>query len=325
MTKTFLEEHRKEIFKKYDTEVLIRDVTRFKNGQGMLSKTLCHFFKERIYECYNVRGRMSPIEAMQNDEVMKTIIDYINTKPKFYDSDLVTNVESFFRNGGKIATKVGNFDPRNARRLYERYNPHKQSLNILDTSAGFGARMLTALLTGNSYYGIDPNQKLNQNLNECLSFLRDNDVITDSQKCKLFCQGSETFIPELVNTCDIMFTSPPYFNLETYSKDTCASTKNYNDYNGWLSEFVEPTIDNIIKYMKVGGVIMINIKNLTHHKRNPLFDDWKRIMESKDSLKYVETLEINHQAKKYYTKSCNYNVDQYKGFKEPVMVFRKVK
>lgn len=39
---------------------------------------------------------------------------------------------------------------------------------------------------------------------------------------------------------DLMFTSPPYFNLESYSNDNFASSSNYNNYDKWLKDFMIP-------------------------------------------------------------------------------------
>ena len=195
----------------------------------------------------------------------------------------------------------------------------------MDTSCGFGSRMSAVLLSGANYCGFDPNLELVDKLNECVNFYRENSLISNEQKYYVYGCGSEIFKPELCEKFDVSFTSPPYFNLEKYTNDSGASTKNYNNYELWLKEFVAPTIENTYQYLKVGGYAMINIKNLTRGGKEPLFDDWFRIFSEYDGFEFVEVFEINHQSKKNFTMNCNYSVDQYHGFKEPVMVFRKVK
>lgn len=118
---SYLDEHRNEIFKKFTKEELIKDVESYKYGKGRLTKVLNHYFKEVIFESQAPRGSKSPMEALQNDEDMDFILRYIRTKPKFYTGSEVQNVESFFRNGGRIAQKVANFCPKNARDIYFRY------------------------------------------------------------------------------------------------------------------------------------------------------------------------------------------------------------
>lgn len=41
---SYLTEHKNEIFKKYSTEELLKDIDSFQNGKGKLNKVLNHFF-----------------------------------------------------------------------------------------------------------------------------------------------------------------------------------------------------------------------------------------------------------------------------------------
>lgn len=198
-----------------------------------------------------------------------------------------------------------------------------QHLNCLDTSCGFGSRMSAVLLSGHNYCGFDPNIELQAKLKQCKDFYYENNLIDKEQRCGLYSCGSEIYRPELSNLFDVSFTSPPYFNLEKYADDDSASTKNYNNYELWLKEFAKPTIENTYKYLKVGGYAMINIKNLTRGKKEPLFDDWFDIFSNHSGFEFVEILEMKHQSKKNYTMNCNYDKEKYTGFKEPIMVFRK--
>ena len=100
--------------------------------------------------------------------------------------------------------------------------------------------------------------------------------------------------------------------------------KNYDNYELWIKNFVEPTINNIYQSLKIGGYVMINIKNLTSKGKEPLFDDWFNIFSSNSGFELVEVFEMEHQSKKHYTDNCNYTKEQYKGFKEPVMCFKKI-
>lgn len=328
MKMSYLDEHRAEIFKKFTDEELIKDVESYKNGKGRLTKVLNHYFKELIFESQAPRGNKSPMEALQNNDDMRFILEYISTKPNFYTGSEVSNVESFFRNAGRLAQKVANFCPKNARDIYFRYfgeERERESIYCLDTSCGFGSRMSAVLLSGANYCGFDPNLELVNKLNECANFYYENNLINSTQKYYVYGCGSEEFKQELCDKFDVSFTSPPYFNLEKYAQDESASTKNYNNYDLWLEEFAKPTIENTYQYLKIGGYAMINIKNLTRGKKEPLFDDWFKIFSEHNGFEFVEVFEINHQAKKNYTMNCNYDKDKYTGFKEPVMAFRKVK
>lgn len=321
---SYLTKHKDEIFKKYSKEELIKDCNNYLYNNGSLQKVLNHFFKECIFNCKSNRYKYTPMELLNNDELMQWVLEYIKTKPNFYNGSEITNVESFLRNGTRYARKVTNFNIKLVTEIYNRYNTENKKLNILDTSCGFGSRMSAAILNGHNYFGFDPNKELQEKLFECAKFYYDNGFINSEQKCDLYSIGSENFISELENTIDISFTSPPYFNLETYSNDLNASTENYNNYQAWLKYFVIPTITNTYKYLKVGGYAMINIKNLSWGGKEKLFDDWFEIFNTTKGFKLIEVFDIKLN-KRQFTQNCNYDVTSYKGFKEPVMCFQKVR
>lgn len=324
----YLDAHYDEFFKKYSTEELIKDIISYQFGNGKLTKTLNHFFEECIYNCIGSKYPLSPMQALSDDDIVNKIIEYIKTKPKFYTGNEIANIKSYFRNGTNYARKVANFCPKNARDIYFRYyDINGDKINCLDTSMGFGSRMSAVLLSGHNYCGFDPNIELFKRLKKYKKFLKENNILKESQRCGLYCCGSEIFKPELVNLFDVSFTSPPYFNLEIYSSDNSASTINLKDYNEWINNFVVPTIDNTYKYLKINGYAMINIKNLNSKGKEPLFDDWFKIFLNHDGFEFIEIFEMNHQSKKHYTEYYNsIGMNQeYNGFKEPVMVFRKVK
>lgn len=315
---TYLEQHRDEIFKKYTTEELKKDVFNYKNGKGKLTKFINQFFEECIFNCKDNRCKLTPMEALQNDEVMAKIIGAFAKNPKLYFGTEVQNVKKSLSVSGIGARKVSNFCPKNARSIYKRYFDDITGMNILDTSCGFGSRMLATLLNGANYYGFDPNQELFGKLKECHKWLVDNGEVLSTQVCDIHCQGSEEFVPELVGKMDMSFTSPPYFNHESYYNDEGNSTKNYNDYDRWLGDFVVPTLLNTYKYLKIGGLAMINIKNMVSRGKKPLYDDFMRTFQLIKGFEYVETfsMEIMHRT---LHKDMNYV-----GFQEPVMVYKKV-
>lgn len=324
MSNKWFKENKDEFFKKYSDEVLIDEIEKFQNGGKMLSKTLNTFFEEQMYKCtYSGKadssGIIIPYDAI-NDDYVNFMLAYANIKKTFFkanNSD-ISKIKHFIQNCrvGGIGRKVANFPPDEARKIYFRYNDiDGKRLNILDTSCGFGSRMSAVVLSGHNYFGFDPNKELNQKLKEYRQFLRDNEIMDDEQKCVLFCCGSEEYKKKLKGRMDISFTSPPYFNLEKYSDDECASTSNYNNYDLWLKEFVKPTIINTYRYLKHGGYAMINIKNLTNSGKQKLFDDWFNIFDKSGKFEFVEVFDMQQTAQRSF-KNIN-------SLKEPVMVFRK--
>lgn len=320
---SYLEDHYDEIFKKYSDEDLIKDIQSYKDGTGSLGKTLNHFFKEVIYQSAGKKADMSPWQALSDDDIVQKIIDYTESKPKFFTNPTeVARIESALRNSFSWCRKVANFPPKEAREIYFRYHDiNGERINCLDTSMGFGSRMSAVVLSGHNYCGFDPNKELFKQLKKYKNFLKENNLIDDKQKIGLYNHGSEIYRSELKELFDVAFTSPPYFNLEKYSNDECASTQNYNDYRKWVDEFVIPTVFNTYLYLKVGGYAMINIKNI--NKKETCFDDFFKAFKYINGFEYVETFDLKIK-KKQYGKQYN-NEKGVIDNTEPVMVFKKVK
>ena len=255
------------------------------------------------------------MDVLRDDALVAKSFEYIRTKPKFFTGNDVQNLKSFLRNSASWVRKVANFPPKSAREIYNRY-VGEEKLVCLDTSMGFGSRLSGAVLSGHSYIGFDPNKKLFDKLVEYSSFLEDHGFIKG--KITMYNCGSETFCKDLVGVADVSFTSPPYFNLEKYSDDGCASTENYGDYDAWVEYFVIPTVKNTVKYLKTGGYAMINIKNLG--KRQPCYDSFYQAFVD-CGMTHHETFDLNISKKQYGMANENQ-----KGVivpKEPIMCFRK--
>jgi hypothetical protein len=186
--------------------------------------------------------------------------------------------------------------------------------------------MSACLLSGRKYIGTDPNKSLFKKLKEYEKYLIDNDLISKNA-CKIYCQGSEIKITELINTIDLCFSSPPYFNLEEYSTDKEQSIIKYDNYYDWLDFYAKKTINNCEKYLKKNKYLLINIKNNVNNNFL-MFDDWKTIAEQNKKLKYIKTEYMLQFSKKQYKpiilNRYNENLLSDFGRKEPIMVFKKI-
>lgn len=138
-------------------------------------------------------------------------------------------------------------------------------------NCGFGARMLGCLASqyNYKYLGTDPNSELFVSLNKFAPFVCDN--LDRDRDYDIRCQGSEVFVPEWENTVDMSFSSPPYFTMELYSDDEGQSVNKYKEYDAWVKNYVQGTLNNIYRYTKKGGIHAVNLKN-TDGKR--MLEDW---------------------------------------------------
>lgn len=314
---TYLEDHFNELFPRYGDDELLKDIESYRSGSGKLFKVLKHYFEEEMYKCHGGRGSKTPMQVLEDDDDMKQVLDIINGHPNFYKGNEVSNVKSFFRNAGRMAQKVANFPIKEVTTIYEKYT--EKGDTIYDPSCGFGSRMSACMLSGRHYIGTDPNPTLCNRLKDLAKFYIQN--VEDSGNCVIFRQGSEVYNPELVNSVDFSFTSPPYYDLERYGPDSGQSIVKFPEYKGWLAGYVVPTVKNIIAYTKENGLVAINTKNLTSGKKYTLFDDWFRIMKA-NGLEHVETISIKQNSKRDYKGKHHTGVETDFGNEEMVMVFR---
>ena len=255
-----------------------------------VSKLLNYFFDDLIYMAKSKNGTYSPKDIIDNDELLQSALQYIDTHKNFYQqkSD-VANLRDFFFSSSMVG-KVTNFNPVIARKIYERYVPFDNAV-IFDYSCGFGSRMLGALSSkyNYSYIGVDPYEELYKRLLNFYEWIIT--TLNHDESAQIFNIGSEIFIPTLVNSVDLSFSSPPYFNYETYVADASQSYIQYPAYEEWLEEYVRETIRNLYEYTKQGGTHIVNLEDT---RRIRIVDDWINIAQSigftLESIESISTL-----------------------------------
>ena len=74
----------------------------------------------------------------------------------------------------------------------------------------------------------------------------------------LNCQGSEKF--DLCSEMfDLVFTSPPYFNVEKYVDQPGQCWRDHPTLESWLNKYLTPTLRNAYVGLKPGKYCVINI------------------------------------------------------------------
>jgi hypothetical protein len=108
---------------------------------------------------------------------------------------------------------------------------------LFDPCAGWGGRMLGTVATGWKYIGCEPNVETYKNLMRIVKFLN------ISESVELHNAPFESFDLDKIGEVDVVLTSPPYFNLETYADDTTQSYIKFNNFeewmDGWLLKMIE--------------------------------------------------------------------------------------
>jgi hypothetical protein len=102
---------------------------------------------------------------------------------------------------------------------------------------------------------------------------------------------SEEFDPE-PGFYDAAFSSPPYFNLETYTDEPTQCMNRYTNLDLWFEGYVAPTLEMIYKGLASDAIYAVNIADYKNGKESfAIVDRWKELSE-KVGFKYVEQIDM---------------------------------
>ena len=150
------------------------------------------------------------------------------------------------------------FPPAVAKEIYNLF----EAKHIYDFSMGWGDRLAGFHASdAETYYGTDPNVAVYKNYKE-------QDKLYDTKKKTVFKNSPAEDIDISKEKFDMIFTSPPYFNVEQYSTDETQSWKRYGtDIEVWLKDFLFATIDKCWNSLEDGGTMIINISDIFKNKK----------------------------------------------------------
>lgn len=226
-----------------------------------------------IFKSYwNVKE--GPYESFQSNKKLEQVLRYrlgLNNS-KLYNYELsdgskISCKETFdiniknIRRGFIVQRKaVSFFKPTAAFHVYKKVIGDKEEVSVYDPSCGFGARMLgffAAYPKGN-YYGTEPANETYSDLLKLKEELK-NDLILREEQFKIFKCGSEVIKFDSETKFDLVFTSPPYFDLEKYFDEPGQCWKDFPTKDLWYKNYLIPTFETCINHLKDDGKIVINI------------------------------------------------------------------
>jgi hypothetical protein len=233
-----------------------------------------YFQNEERMKCKLFGQRYSPIEAFKYD------------KKKIYDK--ATEIAKKI-NGGVITKRIVKdtiwelgYECTSFRQIHlitfiQMFGPKK----VLDPCAGWGERLLSGIVTDIEYTGVDPNTKLFKGYNEIIDTFAKK---TSKSKYTLINKPFEE--ADLQNkTYDMIFTSPPYFDIETYSKNSTQSLAKYSTEMAWIAGFFKPMLLKAYKHLLTGGYMCINI-NQKDKREHYVYDMLDYMYTFKDMYYY---------------------------------------
>lgn len=145
-------------------------------------------------------------------------------------------------------TSINCFRPLVAMEYYCMFLPNC----VLDMTAGWGGRLVGACaLNVPKYIGIDNNPALKEPYQKMTEFLK---LHTKTEIDIRFEDALQVDYSTL--NYDMVFTSPPYYNLEIYGN---SRTPIYDTKEKWDTEFYRPLFDTTYMHLAKGGHYCLNI------------------------------------------------------------------
>ena len=210
---------------------------------------ICKYFCKSFYDASDKGGRTMK-EVFSDDTSLKKLIrnrlglcwndganESFNLSPKM----MIQGMRSM-----RLVSVLTLFKPEIAKYVYMKYS--NEGDLCYDYSSGFGARMLGCVSAGRRYLGVDPLTVPELEVMAQTLGLKDYMLM---QRC------SEDFKTP-PNIFDLAFSSPPYNNLEIYSKD---DTQAYNKGEKYFFEtYWAETLKNIKNSLKARKYFILNVK-----------------------------------------------------------------
>lgn len=154
------------------------------------------------------------------------------------------------------------FKPNVAKAMYDYF----KSEVILDFSMGWGDRLAGFYASdfGKKYIGLDPRKENHPIYRQQEEFYKKhNGFFEHDRETEFHCEPAEDFdFSPYENSVDLIFTSPPYFNVEKYSDDNTQSWVRYKEIDDWNENFLHKALGKMIPTLKNGGRMAINISDV---------------------------------------------------------------
>ena len=256
------------------------------NNEGL---TLGRFWFPNMQDAkWNDNATVSIRSRFMHDNKLKRAIKlaYVH-RDESEDTAIPKNIRRALElvNGGTIQ----NFKPMNARAIWEHICPVFRG-RVLDFSSGYGGRMLGAMTSRLRFHytGIDPNTRTYQGLEALGELLTEQNL---GAGYSMNCVPSEEFDPE-PGFYDAAFSSPPYFNLETYTDEPTQCMNRYKTLDEWFDGYVVKTISMTHQALCQDGIYAINIANYKNGKQEyKIVEHWIKLAEA-HGFRHVETVDM---------------------------------
>ncbi len=159
-----------------------------------------------------------------------------------------------------------------AKSIIDMFKPSR----VFDPCAGWGDRMLACVAAGIPYIGIDPNVSLQKGYQDMIE-LFDLDPKDYTVIPKPFEEMGKSSKLNDLGKFPLIFTSPPFFNMEGYADDDSQSNIKFPTYDKWKRGFLFPMIKGCIDLLEKKGKLVIYVNNI---RKYPILDDTRGYLTS---------------------------------------------
>ena len=159
-------------------------------------------------------------------------------------------------------------------------------------NSGHGTSPLYAKRHGIKYLGFDTNQCM---FEKFLNIVNEECQGT-SPSVEVRCADSTIFVPELTDSFDLCYTSPPYFNFEEYG----GNREHFEDcetYNHFHNKITIPIFRNVRSYLIPGGTLALQLE-----KDERSVKRWKQVITHL-GFKFISSGLTGQEKDKYSSRS----------------------
>jgi len=235
-----------------------------------------YFFEQRLKtkgnKGINFYEFVENIEHYKTKKYIQTLLSYCEKHNRYNDNIY----KRYYYIYGLSFGRVNAFKITNALKIYKTYNP----THILDPFCGFGGRLSAAIMSNIPYTGID----INHDLEPCYKKLTNN--FQTNTNISLYFQHCLTIDYSKINY-DMVFTSPPYENIEVYPNNIIMTNKEWTKFYNKIFKILW---DNLKK-----GHFIININEKIYNKiLVPMFGECttKLMLNKSKRNSYIEFIYV---------------------------------
>ena len=137
---------------------------------------------------------------------------------------------------------------------------------------------------GCEYTGVDPSECMQSKYKEMIRFFKPK----EQNRYVVHQKGFENFKVKK-NYYDLVFTSPPFFDLEVYENVSTQSINQFNTLEKWKKNFLFPAVKKSYKALRKGGHLAIYVNDyIKDGKKYYYVRDMRRVI-NKLGMEYLGT------------------------------------